>query len=109
MTNVADTVYGPRPWGPPPSTPDSQRIPQTHEQFLTSLALQSAMSMTADQIRAIRPPVPNQPLFPPRYGYPTEELGIEDVINVDQRYRRTDFAQDTSGMQGTSTPALNVW
>lgn len=109
MTGEADTVYGHRPWGPPPSSPDSQRIPQTHEQLLTGLALDSVLSMSADQIRLIRPPVPVQ-LFPPRFGYRTEELGIEDVIDVDRIYQRTDFSHDTSGMEGTPTPALNnVW
>jgi hypothetical protein len=106
MTSQADTVYGRRPWGSPPV--QIQKPNQTHEQYLTGLALESAMSMTADQIRQIRPPVPVQ-LFPPRFGYRTEALGIEDIINVDQIYQRTDFAQYKSGMEGTSTPALNVW
>jgi hypothetical protein len=106
MAGSADTVYGRRPWGPPPTEP--QRIPQTHEQYLTGLALESAMAMTADQIRLLRPPVPVQ-LFPPRFGYRTEELGIEDIVNLDYLYQRTDFAQNKSGMEGTSTPSLNVW
>lgn len=66
------------------------------------------MAMTADQIRLIRPPVPVE-AFPPRYGYRTTALGIEDVVDVDQIYQRRDFAQNKSGMEGTSTPALNVW
>ena len=106
MPSQADTVYGRRPWGSPPA--EDQRIPQTHEQYLTGLALESVMSMTADQCRMVRPPVPVQ-LFPARYGYRTEALGIEDVVNVDYLYQRTDFAQNKSGMEGTSTPALNVW
>jgi hypothetical protein len=106
MTKNADTVYGRRAWGSPPV--QIQQPNQTHEQYLTGLALESVMSMTADQIRTIRPPVPAQ-LFPPRFGYRTEALGIEDIIQVDRIFQRTDFAQNKSGMEGTSTPALNVW
>jgi len=106
MTAAADTVYGRRPWGSPPV--QIQKPNQTHEQYLTGLALESVMSMTADQIRLIRPPVPVQ-LFPPRYGYRTDALGIEDIIDADRIFQRTDFAQNKSGMEGTSTPALNVW
>lgn len=106
MAATADTVYGRRAWGSPPL--QIQKPNQTHEQYLTGLALESAMSMTADQIRLIRPPVPAQ-LFPPRYGYRTEALGIEDIVQVDRIFQRTDFAQNKSGMEGTSTPALNVW
>lgn len=106
MTDNADTVYGRRPWGSPPV--QIQQPNQTHEQYLTGLALESVMSMTADQIRLIRPPVPGQ-LFPPRFGYRTEALGIEDIVNVDRIFQRTDFAQNKSGMEGTSTPALHVW
>ena len=105
MTNTADTVYGRRPWGSPPVGAPTF---QTHEQVMTGLALESVMSMTADECRMVRPPVPVQ-LFPPKYGYRTEALGIEDVVNVDYLYQRTDFAQNKSGMEGTSTPALNVW
>ena len=106
MANNADTVYGRRAWGSPPV--QIQQPNQTHEQYLTGLALESVMSMTADQVRQIRPPVPAQ-LFPPKFGYRTEALGIEDIVNVDSIFRRTDFARNKSGMEGTSTPALNVW
>lgn len=106
MANNPDAVYGRRPWGSPPV--QIQRPNQTHEQYLTGLALESVMSMTADEIRLIRPPVAST-LFPPRLGYRTEALGIEDIVKVDRIFRRTDFAQNKSGMEGTSTPALNVW
>lgn len=106
MASTADTVYGRRPWGSPPV--QIQKPNQTHEQYLTGLALESVMSMTADQIRLIRPPVPVE-MFPPRLGYRTTALGIEDVVDVDRIYQRRDFAQNKSGMEGTSTPALNVW
>lgn len=106
MPNTPDSVYGRRPWGSPPV--QIQRPNQTHEQYITGLALESAMGMTADQIRLIRPPMQIDP-FPPRYGYRTTALGIEDVVDADRIYERRDFAQNKSGMEGTSTPALNVW
>ena len=40
------------------------------------------MSMPADQIRQIRPPVP-QALFPPRFGYEHEPATIEDILYGD--------------------------
>jgi hypothetical protein len=64
------------------------------------------MTESADEIRAIRPPIPIN-LFPPRFGYRTEALGIQDIVRLDDLFQRYDFTGKQSGYQGTSYPSLN--
>jgi hypothetical protein len=55
----------------------------------------------------VRPPLPNLVLFPPKYGYRTRELGIMDVMDVNEEFQptRVDFTQNPGGYQGTSRNA----
>jgi hypothetical protein len=106
-TSAADGVYGRRPWGPPP-TGQIHAPNETHEQYLTGEALAEVLGMSNEEIRAIRPPVPIE-LFPPRFGYRVDALGINDIANLDRIYERRDFSGRVSGYSGTSTPALNTW
>ena len=52
----------------------------------------------------VRPPLPQVELFPPRFGYRTRELGIMDVMNVDEQFEptRTDFSRSAGSYQGTA-------
>lgn len=92
-----DGVYNRRPWdyvGPFANTTD-QRI---------SEAL-SVNSIPGDKLSAlVRPPLPQVKLFPPRFGYRSRQLGIEDVIDVDQIYQMPDPAGGhvQPGYEGTS-------
>lgn len=79
----------------------------TYEDAITGAALQAAMSESADQIRAIRPALPQIQLFPPRFGYRQDALGIEDIIHLDDIWHRWDFTGNQSGYQGTSYPSLS--
>lgn len=79
----------------------------TYEDAVTGAALQAAMSESAEQIRAIRPPLPQIQLFPPRFGYRQEALGIDDIVRLDDIYRPFDFTGKQSGYQGTSYPSLS--
>jgi hypothetical protein len=45
-------------------------------------ALAMATSMSADQLRALRPPLPQIEYLPPRFGYPTYEERQWDVLQV---------------------------
>ncbi len=60
----------------------------------------------------VRPPLPQVQLFPPRYGYHTRELGIMDVMNVDEEFEptRTDFSGSQGSYQGTGrNVSESVW
>jgi hypothetical protein len=53
----------------------------------------------------VRPPLPQVNLFPPRYGYRTRELGILDVMDVNEAFEepnRVDYTRDPAGFEGTS-------
>lgn len=105
MPESANSQYGIRPWmlNTPPEAPSR---PNTYEAFMTQAALAADYEMDDDQIREIQGPL-NLTLFPPRFGYRTEALGIKDIANLDDIYRRVDFSQRQSGYQGTSYPSLN--
>jgi hypothetical protein len=60
----------------------------------------------------VRPPLPNLQMFPPRYGYRTRELGIMDVMDVNDEFQptRTDFTREPGGYQGTARNiSESVW
>lgn len=90
MPQSADSNYSPRPWA----------------QQVTGEALAAVLAESADEIRAIRPPLPIT-LFPPKFGYRTEALGIDDIVRLSSIYPRYDFTGKQSGYQGTSYPSLN--
>jgi len=60
----------------------------------------------------VRPPLPQVQLFPPRYGYRTRELGVADVMDVNEEFypTRVDFTRDPAGYQGTArNVSESVW
>lgn len=70
--NLPSWSYG-RPWA-------------TKEEQLTTQAIQMALASAPEVQDTVRPPLPQVNLFPPRFGYRTRQLGLEDVINVDELY-----------------------
>lgn len=108
MTNQPDSNYSPRPWMqdlPVRAKPDYQNA----DDRLAFEALLADLSMTADQIRLIRPTVGNEP-FPPRTGYQKTTMTIMDVLRIgsDSLISDTPTRQD-SGMQGSVGPSLGAW
>lgn len=94
----ADTVYAPKPWG-------------SNEERLMGEAL-SVANIPGDVIQqTVRPPLPLVQLFPPRFGYRTDPIGIRDVLDVNTTYpgARVDYSGSSSGTSGTSTPSLGTW
>jgi hypothetical protein len=60
----------------------------------------------------IRPPLPQIQLFPPRYGYRTRQIGIQDVMDVNNTFQptRVDFTREPGGFQGTArNVSESVW
>lgn len=62
------------PWQPRPFS--------TKEEYEVSNALR-LMAIPAEEIRAIRPPMLNEP-FPQQYGYDNTQLTIDDVLDTDR-------------------------
>jgi len=75
-------------------------------------ALKSATMPAALIPDLIRPPLPQVQLFPPRFGYRTRQLGIQDVMDVNNAFQptRVDFTREPGGYQGTArNVSESVW
>lgn len=69
---------------------------------LTSQAMAVA-TMTSEEIQAhVRPPLPQVQLFPPKYGYWTDEIGIEDIVQLRGRPQEQRVESDHSQTPNTS-------
>ena len=106
-TRYADGVYDKNAPGLAGYAAVSSSGYSSNEERLVSIALQ-AQSAPADQLRVTTQP---RNLFPPRFGYPTTELTIRDVVNVDRRYpdSSAQFSGTNGGMAGSSSPSLGWW
>lgn len=84
---------------------DRSRPWQTSEERLTGEALKYAAVNTP------RPPSQTRPLNPPKYGYRTDEIGIEDVISglKNPLWTPRNYEDSVSGYQGTQFPSLQMW
>jgi len=112
----ADGVYNRRPWVAPlvePAYPPQEYVGPfaSNQERLLSQSL-AAWSMSASEIQEyVRPPLPQIQLFPARYGYSEDEIGIEDLVNMPRRVATTqrvesDFSQTPNTQQSTSTNSL---
>ena len=67
-------------------------------------------TMRHDQIqKLVRPPLPQIRLFPQTTGYPTGQIGIDDVVSIDRSYtepRVSWFSGGVGGYSGTSRNGL---
>lgn len=111
----ADGVYGRRPWTAPAEAayPPQEYIGpfQSNQERLVSQALAAWTTPGADLQEYVRPPLPQIQLFPARYGYVTEEIGIEDLIDLPRRTATTqrvesDYSNTPNTQQSTSTNSL---
>ena len=115
MPNAFDGAYNvSKPWVADERTaypPQSYIGPfASNQERLVSQAL-AVGQMTSEEIQGyVRPNLPQVMLFPPKYGYPEEEVGIKDIITLsgrpaDQRVE-SDFSQTPNSQQGTSRNTL---
>lgn len=98
--DAQDGVYNRRPWdysGPFGST----------QEMLVSQALSTITIPGAILSTAVRPPLPQIQLFPPRFGYRSRQIGINDVINVDEVFQGPPMRTNgvLPGAQGTERNA----
>ena len=82
----ADGVYNRRPWVAPTEAampPQEYLGPfKSNQERLIGQSL-AAFSMTSEEIQQhVRPPLPQVKLFPPRYGYVEQEIGILISLNI---------------------------
>lgn len=85
-----------RPWG-------------SKEEEFTTQAIQAAIASGPELQDMIRPPLPQVNLFPPRFGYRTAELGVNEVVDVNEIYRTppaSNFSGSPAGYTGTGR---NAW
>ena len=113
----ADGVYNRRPWTPGLTAPEEAAMPpqeyigpfQSNQERLISQSL-AAWNMSSEEIQAyVRPNLPQVMLFPDRYGFVTEEIGIEDIISLPGRNQQrveSDFSQTPNTQQSTSRNTL---
>jgi hypothetical protein len=57
----------------------------TRQEYLVDQALESALALTDDQLRVMRPVASPQQLFPMRTGFQASQWTIEEVLNIDRR------------------------
>lgn len=116
MPNAADSVYGHRPWSqrPDDSISDATAIPynylgpyENRDQQMVGQALASVTTPGDVLGDVVRPPLTQVQLFRSRYGYRTRQLGISDIMDVDQIYAepRTELTGG-AGFEGTSRNSL---
>jgi hypothetical protein len=59
----------------------------------------------------VRPPLPQIKLFPARFGYSEDEIGIEDLVNMPRNIATTqrvesDYSNTPNTTESTSTNSL---
>ena len=114
----SDGVYGRRPWTTPSSVDPTTLPPQeyigpfaSNQERLLSQSM-AAWSMSAQEIQEfVRPPLPQVKLFPARYGYTENEIGIEDLVDLPRRVATTqrvesDYSQTPNTTESSSRNAL---
>lgn len=79
----------------------------TNMERLTSQALMVMNIPGAEIQQMVRPPLPQIQLFPPRYGYPTGEPGIADVVTIDRNYVEPRISWYSGGVGGYSGTSRN--
>lgn len=83
---------------------------QSKEEMLATQAVAVALASSPEVQDTIRPPLPQVNPFPPRFGYRVAELGINDIVNVDEIYAApspSNFGGGVAGYQGASRNAWN--
>lgn len=115
MTNAFDGQYDrTKPWV---TNPEVAYPPQAYigpfasnRERMLSQAL-AAQSMTAAEVQQyVRPPLPQVELFPEKFGYHTDEVGIGDIVRLSGRVQEqrveSDYSQTPNTQQSTSRNTL---
>ena len=107
----ADGVYNRRPWVAPTEAamPPQEYIGpfQSNQERLINQSLATWTMSGAEIQEYVRPPLPQIQLFPARYGYTENEIGIEDLIDLPRRVATTqrvesDYSNTPNAIESTS-------
>jgi hypothetical protein len=110
----ADGVYSRHPWTAPAEAayPPQEYIGpfQSNQERMISQAI-AVGTMTSEEIQEyVRPNLPQIQLFPEKFGYPTTEVGIEDIVELRGRPAaqrvESDFSQKPNSQQSSSRNTL---
>ena len=86
MPNTPNGVYSNRPWIAPPEAaypPQAYIGPFASNQEQNLSQAMATLTMPAAEIQEyVRPNLPQIELFPPKYGYSTQEYGLDDMVNL---------------------------
>lgn len=111
----SDGVYNRRPWVAPAEAayPPQEYIGpfQSNQERLVSQALATWSMSGAELQEYVRPPLPQVKLFPARYGYVTEEIGVADLLDLPRQVPtaqrvESDYSNTPNSQQSTSTNSL---
>jgi hypothetical protein len=118
----ADGVYNRRPWTEEAGgdAPEQAAFPpqeylgpfQSNQERLLSQSLASLTMAGAELQALVRPPLPQIQLFPSRYGYTDNEIGIEDIVDLPRGAAPTaqrvesDYSQTPNATESTSRNTL---
>lgn len=108
--NTPDTVYGNRVDRPVSAYYDLTRPWAPGEQAKTAQALATVEAPAAD-IRLLRPPLPQVPFLPPRFGYGHVVVDVDDCMEAgrDAADARYDFSGSAGSYAGSSFPSMGMW
>lgn len=96
-------------WGNDGLDPMRYSSDTPNETGKTGMALASVYA-TPNQVRAIRPPLPQVPLFPERLGYGHPVLDVEDCMDLSRdNNERYDFSGTQGGFTGSSVASMGMW
>jgi hypothetical protein len=104
-----DTVYGNRVDAPVSASYDLSRPWAPGEAAKCAQAL-ATVEAPAEDLRLLRPPLPQVPLLPPRFGYGHDVPDVEECVDLDRDpAARYDFSGSEGSYAGSSYPSLAVW
>jgi hypothetical protein len=104
-----DTVYGNRVDKPVSAGYDLSRPWAPGEQAKCAQAL-ATVEAPAEEIRMLRPPLPQVSLLPPRFGYGHDVPDVEECMDLDRDPAvRYDFSGSEGSYAGSSYPSMGVW
>jgi hypothetical protein len=81
----------------------------TKEEQLTTQAVAVALASAPEVQDTVRPPLPQVNLFPPRFGYRSTQLGINEVVDVNEIYHTPSAANFSGTVAGYQGSARNSW
>ena len=82
----------------------------SNQERLVSQAMAVGLMTAAEVQEYVRPPLPQVQLFPEKYGYHSDEIGINDVVILSGRVKEqrveSDYSQTPNTQQSTSRNTL---